>query len=172
MVFGSNRGQPVAGGVRRYKMREKMFSIGDDFWIENAAGQRVFKVDGKALRIRETLVFEDSQGNELVTIKAKLLKIRDTMIIERNGKPFATIKKALITILREKYTLSTPTGDVEIKGNIIDHEYRFERSGRKVAEVSKKFFQIRDSYAVDIMPGEDDVIILAAAVAIDQIAHD
>jgi uncharacterized protein YxjI len=39
----------------RYKIRQKMFSIGDDFWIENQEGERVFKVDGKALRLRETL---------------------------------------------------------------------------------------------------------------------
>ncbi len=32
----------------RYQMREKLFAIGDDFWIENQDGDRVFKVDGKA----------------------------------------------------------------------------------------------------------------------------
>ena len=34
----------------RYQMREKMISIGDDFWIENGDGDNVFKVDGKAVR--------------------------------------------------------------------------------------------------------------------------
>jgi len=42
-------GRDPGGGDNRYQMREKMVSIGDDFWIENGAGQRVFKVDGKAL---------------------------------------------------------------------------------------------------------------------------
>ncbi len=32
-----------------YKIRQKLFSIGDDFWIENQKGKKVFKVDGKAL---------------------------------------------------------------------------------------------------------------------------
>jgi uncharacterized protein YxjI len=170
---GKKQEQQVAGGgVHRYMMREKMFSIGDDFWIENSAGQKAFKVDGKALRIQETLVFEDPQGNDLLTIKEKLIKIRDTMIIERNGQPYATIKKALITILREKYSVETPSGELEVKGNIVDHEYKFERGGHKVAEVSKKWFRVRDTYAVDVMPGEDDILFLAAAVAIDQMSHD
>ena len=40
-------------------MRQKLVSIGDDYWIENDQGERVFKVDGKALRARQTLIFED-----------------------------------------------------------------------------------------------------------------
>ena len=54
-----------SGSANRYQMRQKLISIGDDFWIENEAGQKVFKVDGKALRVRQTLIFEDAQGNAL-----------------------------------------------------------------------------------------------------------
>ncbi len=50
--------------TNRYKIRQNLISIGDDFWIENEAGQKVFKVDGKVLRIRKTLVFEDAKGKE------------------------------------------------------------------------------------------------------------
>lgn len=35
----------------------------------------------------------------------------------------------------------------------------------KVAEVSKKRFRIRDSYGVEIEPGQDDGVILAITVA-------
>ena len=43
-------------GGTKYRMREKLFSIGDDFWIENDAGEKVFKVNGKAFRVRDTFV--------------------------------------------------------------------------------------------------------------------
>jgi uncharacterized protein YxjI len=148
-----------------------MFSIGDDFWIENAAGQRAFKVDGKALRVRQTLIFETPQGQEVAAIREKMLAVKDSMTIERGGQPYATIKKALISPVRDRYTVTTPCGEIEIKGNIVDHEFTFERGGRKVAEVSKRWFRLRDTYAVEVMPGEDDIIILAAAVAIDQMSH-
>ena len=58
-----------SGGAVRYQMREKMVSIGDDFWIENNHGQKVFKIDGKALRVRDTLKFEDAHGRELCKIQ-------------------------------------------------------------------------------------------------------
>ena len=71
-------------------MREKLVSIGDDFWIENEQGEEVFKVDGKALRIKDTLIFEDRQGNELCRIEKRILKIKDTMDIEGpDGKKMA-----------------------------------------------------------------------------------
>ena len=35
-------------------MREKLLSIGDDFWIEDDGGNRAYRVDGKAARLRET----------------------------------------------------------------------------------------------------------------------
>jgi uncharacterized protein YxjI len=152
-------------------MREQMFAIGDDFFIQNGAGQRVFKVDGKALRIRSTLVFENMQGQEIASIQERKAAIKDTMTIERNGQPYAVIKKAMITPVREKFTLNLPGGDIEIKGNIADHEYTFERNGRNVAEVSKRWLRMRDTYTVDVQPGEEDIIILAAAVAIDNMEH-
>ena len=45
-----------------YRMRQKLVSIGDDYWIENDHGERVYKVDGKALRVRKTLILEDGHG--------------------------------------------------------------------------------------------------------------
>jgi uncharacterized protein YxjI len=62
----------------RYQMREKLLSIGDDSWIENADGERVFKVNGKALRVRQTLSFEDLDGNELCKIQERKLRVKDS----------------------------------------------------------------------------------------------
>ena len=90
-------------------MREKLASIGDDFWIENGAGQKVYKVDGKAVRVRETLVIEDANRQEVATIREKLVSVRDVMTIERGGQTLATIKKAMFTPLRERFTSNAPT---------------------------------------------------------------
>jgi uncharacterized protein YxjI len=156
-----------------YQMRERMLSIGDDFWIENDAGECVFKVNGKALRVRQTLVFEDTDGNELLKIQERKLRIRDTMAIERDGDTVATVRKAMVSPLRERFKAELASGgEYEVQGNILDHEYEFERDGNEVAKVSKRWFRVRDSYGVEVAPGEDDVLVLAIAVAVDQMAHD
>jgi len=66
----------------RYQMREKLVSIGNDFWIEDENGDRIFKVDGKAMRVRDTLVIEDRQGNPLCKTQERKLRVKDTMEIE------------------------------------------------------------------------------------------
>ena len=158
----------------RYKIRQKLISIGDDFWIENAKGEKVYKVDGKALRIRKTLEFEDMNGKQLVQIKERLLSIKDTMVIEdADGRDIATVKKALIAPLRDKWNVNVKGGkDLTVQGNILDLEYDIKQGWKKVAEVSKKWFSITDTYGVEIEEGQNDILILAVAVAIDMMAHD
>jgi uncharacterized protein YxjI len=169
-----DRGGPGGGGgANRYQMTQRMVAIGDDFWIENERGEKVFKVDGKALRVRQTLIFEDRSGRELCKIQERMLRIKDSMEIEdANGNQIAMVKKALITPLRERWTVNLRGGpDLEIQGNILDHEYQIEQGRNRIAEISKRWFRLRDSYGVEIDPGQDDILILAATVAVDMMAH-
>jgi uncharacterized protein YxjI len=172
-LFRERRQERGDDGGAQYQMREKMFSIGDDYWIETSGGERVFKVDGKALRVRDTLIIEDTSGAELCKIQEKKLRVRDTMEIERHGDTLATVKKAMITPLRERFSVDVHHGDdLDVHGNIVDHEYTIERDGRKVAEVSKRWFRVRDTYGIEIGGGEDDALLLAVAVCLDRMTHD
>jgi uncharacterized protein YxjI len=150
-------------------MREKLVSFGDDFWIENEQGQKTYKVDGKILRIRDTLKFRDRQGNELCKIQEKKVRVKDTMEIEGpDGETLAKVKKAIISPVRDRWTVKIKGGpDLDVQGNILDHEYRIGEGRQKVGEVSKKWFRVRDTYGVEVAEGQDDIIILAVTVAID-----
>jgi uncharacterized protein YxjI len=153
-------------------MREKLISFGDDFWIENEQGQKTYKVDGKALRIRDTLKFRDRQGNELCKIQEKKVRVKDTMEIEGpGGETLAKVKKAIISPVRDRWTVKIKGGpDLDVQGNILDHEYRIGEGRQKVGEVSKKWFRVRDTYGVEVAEGQDDILILAVTVAIDMMA--
>ena len=156
------------GGVR-FLMREKLLSIGDDYWIENDRGERAYKVDGKAFRVRKTFVLEDTSGAEVARIQERKLTIRDKVAIERDGDTVATVHKALVGI-RDRFAIDVEGGaDMKAHGNVVDHEYEIERDGDTVATVSKKWFRVRDSYGVDVAPGEDTSLILAITVAIDSL---
>jgi uncharacterized protein YxjI len=165
------RRRDEAAGTR-YQMREKVFAIGDDFWVETEDGQRAFKVDGKALRVRSTFILESPAGEELFKIQEKAVRVRDTMEIERDGDTVATIKKALVSPLRDRFSIDLKDGgDLSAKGNIVDHEYEIERDGQKIAEVSKRWFRIRETYGIEVAPGEDDALIIAVAVCIDEMTE-
>ncbi|MGE5285742.1 MAG: LURP-one-related/scramblase family protein [Micromonosporaceae bacterium] len=157
----------------RYQMRQRMISIGDDYVIENDRGERVFKLDGKALRVRKTIVFEDMDGHELCKIQQRMLHVRASMEIEDpGGHRMALVQKAMITPLRERWAVKVEDGpDLRVQGNIVDHEYTIERDGQRVAEVSKRWFRVRDTYGVEVAPGENDILVLATAAVIDTMAH-
>jgi len=155
---------------RKFQMRQKMMSIGDDYWIEDDDGNKAFKVDGKAMRLRKTWALEDAQGREVATIKEHRLG-RDKVVIDLGGRE-ATVKKALVG-LRDRFHVEVELGkDLKVHGHIADHEYEIERDGSKIAEVSKKWFRMRDTYGVEIWDEADTVLVLAVTVAVDTLAHD
>jgi uncharacterized protein YxjI len=156
----------------RYVMKQKLFSWGDDFAIKNEAGEDVFFVDGKAFSIGNKLSFQDLQRKELAFIRQKLLSWGPTYEISRGGEVAAVVKKHLFTLFRCKFTVDVPgPDDLEAQGSFLDMEYKFERDGKTVAEVSKRWFSWADTYGVEIRDGEDDVLILASTVVIDMVCH-
>lgn len=160
-------------GMVQYRMRQRIVSIGDDFWIEDSTGRRAYKVDGKALRVRDTLRLEDANGTELFTIQARIVRVRDTMEIEdAGGRTVATVKKAMITPLRERWSVDVEgAAGYEVQGNVVDHEYTIESEGRKIAEVSKRWFRVADTYGVEVVQGLDPALVLAVTVVVDAMAH-
>jgi uncharacterized protein YxjI len=166
-LFRKDKSEPAA----RFQMREKLISIGDDYWIEDESGQRRFKVNGKALRVRNTWVLEDLEGKEVATIRERKLSIRDAIKIEVGGRE-ATVKKALVGI-RDRFYADVEGGkNLKIHGNIVDHEYEIERDGDSIGKVSKKWFRLRDTYGVEVEHLGDVVLVLAVTVAVDALAHD
>jgi uncharacterized protein YxjI len=150
-------------------MREKLLSIGDDYWIENDQGERAYKVNGKAVRVRQTFVLEDASGTEVARIQERKLSIRDKIAVERDDETIATVHKALVGI-RDRFAIDIEHGaEMKAHGNVVDHEYEIERDGDTVATISKKWFRVRDAYGVDVAPGEDAALILAITVAIDSL---
>ena len=156
----------------RFQMREKLIAVGDDYWIEDDQGAKVYKVNGKAARIRDTWKLEDAGRNTVAEIQEKKLSVRDKIKIDLHGGRSATVKKALVGV-RDRFHVEVDGGDdIKVHGNIVDHEYEMERDGDKIAEISKKWFRVRDTYGVDVFDESETVLILAITVAVDALAHD
>jgi uncharacterized protein YxjI len=163
-------GGELADQGARYLLREKLLSIGHDFWIENDRGERIFRVDAKVLRVRDTVLIKDMHGTELIKLQKRLLRARDTMAIERGDERIATVRKAIIDPVRSRFTIDLAGGgSMHAQGNILDHEYQVTRDGIPVANISKRWFRVRDSYGVAVAPGQDDALVLAVTVCIDHL---
>jgi uncharacterized protein YxjI len=157
-------------GWKTFQLRHQLFSLGEDFWIENSQGENVYKADSKAMSLRETFVVADVNDTELATIEAKLLSLQPTMKILRGGKLSATVKKAM-ALFKQKFSIKVEAGgELEAQGNVLKHEYQITSGGQPVATISKKWFSLDDTYGIAMAPGQDEVLLLCAAICIDEMA--
>ncbi|MFG1991871.1 LURP-one-related/scramblase family protein [Actinoplanes sp. NPDC048988] len=151
-----------------YVIKERFFSIGDDFDVEDENGNRVYHVDGKVFSVRNRVVIEDANGDEVASVHRHLVALRPTYEIRIGGEKAAEVRKKLFTPFREKFTIDVPgPDDLELKGDLLDHEYVIEQDGREVAAVSKRWLTIRDTYAVQVSDGVDPLLIIGSVLALD-----
>jgi len=152
----------------RYIIQERFVRLGEDSDILDESGRPVFHVDGKVFTLRDRLVIEDLSGREIASVHRKLLAFRPTYEISVNGRQAAQVRKHLFTPFRDSYTIDVPgPDDLEMNGSLLDHDFTIRRGGQVVATVSKAWLTLRDTYGVEIAPGEDDLLILASVLALD-----
>jgi len=158
----------------RFTLKERVFSLRESYYIRDDQGNNVFEVNGRLISLRDKLTLNDLQGNTLATITEKMLSLRPVYTIARPGAPDAKVKKDFINIMREGFSVDMDGGlpDLRIQGDILDHNYTMKRDDTIVAQVSKKWISLRDSYIVDVADGEDALLLVACAIVVDRIAHE
>ena len=151
-----------------YLIRERFFQLGEDSDITDEHGRPVLHVDGKVLSLRNRLVLRDPEGREVAQVQRKLIAMRPTYEISIAGRHAAEVRKRLFTPFGDRFTIDVPgPDDLEMEGNLLDHEFTIRRGGQPVATVSKRWFSMRDTYAVDVAAGQDDLLLLASVLALD-----
>jgi len=157
----------------RYQMKQKWLALGDDYVIRNEGGHPVYQVDGKVFSLGDRAELKDMHGQILATITQKLLSWGPSYEIHRGGEVAARVKKKLFTFFHAEFSVDVPgPDDLRARGDFWDHEYTFTRGDREVARVSRAFFSLTDTYGIEVAPGEDDLLILAASVVIDLCCHE
>ena len=152
----------------RYIIRERFFRIGEDSDITDDSGQRVLQVDGKVLSLRNLLILRDLAGNEVARVQRKLIALRPTYEITAGGHELAEVRKHFFTPFGDQFTIDIPgPEDLEMAGNLLDHEFTIRRGNQTVATVSKRWFSITDTYGVEVAEGEDWLLLLACVLALD-----
>jgi uncharacterized protein YxjI len=151
-----------------YLIRERFFRLGEDSEITDEQGRPVFQVDGKVLTLHDRLIVRDPEGREVAQVHRKLAALRPTYKVTIGGEEAAEVRKRLFTPFGDRFTIDVPgPDDLEMAGDLFDHEFTIRRGDQTVATVSKRWFSMRDTYAVDVAPGQDDLLVLASVLALD-----
>ncbi|MFI5667799.1 LURP-one-related/scramblase family protein [Streptomyces sp. NPDC051704] len=157
----------------KYLVRDKMLAVGDDYWIEDEDGRHAFLVDGKALRIRDTLELKDPDGHILITLREKLFSLRDAMTLERDERRLAVIRRKRLSLLRGHYLVTLAEGtELDVSGRLLEREFKIEYEGELLALVSRQWYRIRETYAVDVIREDADAaLLIAVAVCVIRLAE-
>ena len=158
----------------RYVIKQKVFALRDSFAIRDASGEQVFQVKGKLIAAGDRLTFRSVDGKKLATIRQRVVSLVPRYRIRRGGKLLAEVKRRPLSVLKDRFKVDMKDGspDLEIVGNLLDHEYSVRRGGGEVAHITKRWVSFGDSYGIQVDEGEDDLLILACAIIVDMICHE
>jgi uncharacterized protein YxjI len=158
---------------RRFMLRKIIFAIGNDLWVMDEQGNKVYLIDNKVIALRKTYIMYDMQHQEVLKIQREPLHLHKTFVIEHQGKEVAQIQKAWLTVLRDKWNIQVPgSEDLVAMGDLLDHEYHITRNNQTIADISKQWFTIRESYGVEVFDDTQAPLMIAIAVAIDEMVHE
>jgi len=151
-----------------YLIRERFFRLGEYSDITDDQGRPVLHVDAKALSLRNRLVLRDPEGRKVAQVRRKLAGHRPAYEVSVSGQKAAKTRKHLATPFGDRFTIHLPgPDDLEVRGNLFDHEFTIRRGDQTVATIFKRWLSMRDTYELDVAPGQDDVLILASVLAMD-----
>jgi uncharacterized protein YxjI len=127
-------------------------------------------VTGKIMALGDKLYFNDMEGNNLIYIEQKLWRLLAEYNMFENDEKIATVKRKFS--FRPRFDITSKFGEITLDGNYWQHEFSIKRENYTMADVSKKWFSLSDTYGIEVYDTENTEFILALAIVIDQVLHD
>ncbi|MFE4869198.1 LURP-one-related/scramblase family protein [Streptomyces sp. NPDC056682] len=157
----------------RYLVRDRMLAFHEEAWVETEHREKLFKVNRKLLRLRTTFDFVDTHGNQVASIVKKALTLHHTILIKQDGEMVGVISKRVFRMFGDRFKIRLNDGRrLRITGNLWDREFDIQDEGTTLGHISRRWFTIRDAYAVDVMSQPDATLLIILAVCVDHIMED
>jgi uncharacterized protein YxjI len=155
--------------MKRFVLKDKLFSLGGDLTIQDEHGRQVYYVDGKVISLGRRLEIRDEAGNHVATIQQRLVALRPTYEIDLPGDLHANISERF-SLMGDKLKIDLPgDNDLVVHGDLFHHEYDVDLHGKRVARVTKQWVSLVDAYGVEVEDEHTALLILTCAVVIDQL---
>ncbi|MEU3754340.1 LURP-one-related family protein [Streptomyces olivoreticuli] len=161
------------GYSMRYLVRDRVLAFHEEAWIETEHREKIYKVNRKLLRLRTTFTIVDTHGHQVASIVKKAFTLHHTILVKRDGWLEARISKRAFTLFGDRFKVTLHDGRrLRITGNLWDREFDIQHEGTTLAHVSRRWFTMRDAYAVDVLDPEDETLMIILAVCVDHTLQD
>lgn len=156
----------------RYRLTQNMESISETFNVQTDEGNAAFKIEFARRDLVDVLVVRDM--NEIVRclLPGPQSTPEATEILGGDGRALARVTRTPISAVRDRFEVDIESGGFWLViGDVGSREFTLDSSRGQIAEVSRRWFRLPESFGVEVAPGQDAALVLAAAVTIDLLAH-
>jgi uncharacterized protein YxjI len=155
----------------RYHMKERAWSLPEDFIVRDDGGSAVFEIRGAFVNIDDDLVLIDSSTSQelaRVHIRQNMPSLTLRYEIHRNGQLWARMHDRF-RLFHEDFKIETGTGSaMRVKGDTWRWNFSIiDETGHQLAHIDRQYSMFPDCYAIEVAENVDEVAMLALVIVID-----
>ena len=152
-------------------IKNKWISLGGSSMVQDANGKDVLNVKGKVFSFTQKKMVTDLNGQVKFIVRNKFWRLftYKAFIMDPQETVIATVRRKIFS-LHDRYFVTSPLGDMEVIGNILQFNYKIILNGKEIGHVARKI-SVRDSFVLTIDDDYNDKyeFIVALVIAIDNI---
>ena len=151
-----------------FSVKNNVVSLGGSSFVEDDNGNKLFKIKGKVLSPTHKKILCDADGNKLFVIRNKFWHFfrKSAFIYDESGEKILKLTKKVWT---NHFIVETYAAAIDVDGNWIGWNLDVLRDGNVIGHISKRFNALRDEFVVDTISSDDNALLTAIVVAIDNI---
>ncbi|MCF7925585.1 MAG: LURP-one-related family protein [Candidatus Izimaplasma sp.] len=155
----------------KFYIKQKVFSLKDNFSVYNDSENTVYTVEGKFFSLKNKLTLKTPSGEDVLYSEKKVFSLRPTYFIyDLNGTQIAKIRQRFS--FRPKFDVSIYHDSLTVQGSLFAHSFTVESERGIEASVTKKIISFGDSYEIDIQAPDNQEIYLFLVIVLDQVLHE
>jgi uncharacterized protein YxjI len=157
----------------RYHIKERAWSLPEDFIVRDDEGSAVFEIRGAFVNIDDDLVLIDcSTSQELARahIRQNMPSLTLHYEIHRNDQLWANLHDRF-RLFHEDFKIDTGDGSVmRVKGDTVRWNFSIiDETGHPLAHIGHQNSILPDSYAIEVVQDVDAVAMVALVIVIDMV---
>ena len=147
-------------------IKQKLFSLTSNFSVKDENNEDKYFVKGEFFSLRGKLHILNRNGEEIGLIYARLFTLFPRFFLEINGQEVAEIVREF-SFFKPKYRLENTS--LRVEGDLWDHNYSLFDGDILIMTITKEWFALSDTYALEILDPSYELISLGIVLAIDTV---
>jgi uncharacterized protein YxjI len=153
-----------------YRIVGRLLSMPDHFTVYDAQDRVAYRIVAAPASFARKLRMLDCDGNLVLLLESRQFSVLPQYrICDHMGTELASLHCKVVAF-RSNFYIESPTGNLDVAGSVSERNYALERCGRSLATVHRRFFTVRDTYEVEVAPGENAPLLISCALLIDSLA--